>query len=193
MTVSPVGGLDMWAVHKFVRGRLDDGAQGRLAQQVAYLLGQVEPPCTPVASGVRRVMEHLGGDTELLRWLDRFPGRPQLVTRTLNAVSLLDRVGDQRAVVLALRDLRDAEADAPGLVGHVAPDTDESLLAGISGEVKMLVKDDRLDEAGRLALAGLAMLLEVAPRLTGVPGLEGLNSTAGQAARALDEALPASS
>ncbi|MEV8514595.1 hypothetical protein [Dactylosporangium sp. NPDC051484] len=186
-----VEGVALGAVHEFVAGRLDDAGQAALADQIAALIGQPKPPSTPIASALRRVMQHVGGDEELLAWLDRFPGRPQLIARVLGLVALLDRFGDRLAVVSVLRELRERAPYPKDLAGHLPAVTDEETLPGLSGEIKMLLGEDDLADAGRVALAGATLLTKIAPRVADVPGVEGLGSPAERSRQGLEEALRA--
>ncbi|MGI5237858.1 hypothetical protein [Dactylosporangium sp. CA-139066] len=185
-------GVDIGAVHAFRRGRLESSREAVLADQVAAVLGQPEPPCTPIASAMRQVMQHVGGDAELLAWLDRFPGRPQLITRVLTLVALLDRFGDCWPIVGALRELRARAPDSPLLVDHLPPvETDDSALACLGGEIKMLLAEDDLAPAGRLALAAADLLADLAPHVAKVPGAGELGALAERSRTGLREALAA--
>lgn len=185
-------GVDIGAVHAFTRGRLESAREAVLADQVAAVLGQPEPPCTPIASAMRQVMQHVGGDAELLAWLDKFPGRPQLITRVLTLVALLDRFGDSWPVVRALRELRERSPDSPLLIDHLPPTrTGEEALASLGGEIKMLLAEDDLAPAGRLALAAADMLADLAPHIAKVPGARDLGTLAERSQQGLREALAA--
>ncbi|MEU7876042.1 hypothetical protein [Dactylosporangium sp. NPDC049140] len=186
MKSSPLGGLDLGAAGAFTSGRLDADGEAALAGQVAYLLGQFEPPPTPVAAGLQRVMDHVGGDEALLAWLDRFPGRPRLVTRALELVALLDRYGDRRPVVAALAQRRIHAPDPPTLARRLPPDTDEATLPGLGGEIKARLGDDDPAEAARLALDAARLLADLAPGVHDVPGCADLEPLAVESVHALE-------
>ncbi|MER7277278.1 hypothetical protein ABT369_22815 [Dactylosporangium sp. NPDC000244] len=186
MTIFPVGGLDLTAAGRFRAGHLDADGEAKLAGQVAYLVGQFEPPCTPVASGLRHIMEHVGGDEALLAWLDQFPGRPRLVTRALELVGLLDRYGDCRPLVAALRQRRVHTPDPPALAERLPPETDESTLSSLGGEIKARLGDDDPTEAAHLALDAARLLADLAPALHVVPGLGDFERLAVESVRALE-------
>ncbi|MET7403882.1 hypothetical protein ABZS66_61495 [Dactylosporangium sp. NPDC005572] len=184
-------GVDIEAVHAFGHGRLESAREAALADDVAALIGQPRAPCTPIASAVRQVMERVGGDAELLEWLDRFPGRPQLVTRVLTLVALLDQFGDRLPVVWALRDLRTRAPDPPILADHLPAVTGQEALSGLGGQIKMMLGEDDLAPAGRLALAAAGLLADLAPHVAEVPGIEELGTLAERSRTGLTEALAA--
>ncbi|MEV6929986.1 hypothetical protein AB0M46_36635 [Dactylosporangium sp. NPDC051485] len=155
------------------------------------MIGQPEPPCTPIASAMRQVMQHCGGDAELLAWLDKFPGRPQLIARVLTLVALLDRFGDRRPVVGALREHRMRAPDPPSLAGHLPDVTGDAALACLGGEIKMMLGEDDLAPAGRLAMAAAGLLAELGPHVARVPGAEELGALAERSRTGLHEALAA--
>ncbi|WP_432824529.1 hypothetical protein [Dactylosporangium sp. CA-092794] len=186
-----VSGIDLGAIAAFRAGRLDRAAQATLADQVAILIGQPEPPATPIASALRRILEGIGGDEALLAWLDGFPGRPRLVARILGLVALLDRFGDRWPVVEALRELRERTPYPPGLAGHLPALTDADNLPGLGGEIKMLLGEEETAAAGRVARAAAGLLCDLAPRVARAPGLEDLGSLAERAERGISEALRA--
>ncbi|WP_433203023.1 hypothetical protein ACQP00_33395 [Dactylosporangium sp. CS-047395] len=186
MTTFPLGGLDLGATGAFAAGRLDAESEAGLAGQVAYLVGQFEPPPTPVAAGLQRVMDHVGGDEALLTWLDQFPGRPRLVTRALELVALLDRYGDRRAVVAALNHRRLHVPDPPSLAERLPPVSDEATLPSLGGEIKARLGDDDPAEAAQLALDAARLLADLAPGLHDVPGLADLEPLAVESVHALE-------
>ncbi|WP_433606561.1 hypothetical protein ACQP2P_30385 [Dactylosporangium sp. CA-139114] len=186
MTTFPVGGLDLSAAGRFRAGRLGAAEEAALAGQVAYFVGQSEPPCTPIASCLQHIMEHVGGDEALLAWLDRFPGRPRLVTRALELVALLDRYGDCRPLVAALRRRRVHTPDPPALAERLPPETDESTLPSLGGEIKARLGDDDPTEAALLALDTARLLADLAPAMHAVPGLGELEPLAVESVRALE-------
>ncbi|WP_238008545.1 hypothetical protein KZZ52_31910 [Dactylosporangium sp. AC04546] len=184
-------GIDIGAVHAFGHDRLASAREAALADEVAALIGQPKAPCTPIASAVRQVMEHVGGDAELLDWLDGFPGRPRLVTRVLTLVALLDRFGDRLPVVWALQDLRTRAPDPPLLAAHLPDVIGQEALSALGGQIKMMLGEDDLAPAGRLALATAGLLTDLAPHVAEVPGIEELGTLAERSRTGLNEALAA--
>jgi hypothetical protein len=186
-----ISGLDLGAVEAHLAGRLDGDGQAGLAGQVAWLIGQPAPPPTPIAVALTRIMQHEGGDEGMIMWLDRFPGRPRLVVRILELVGLLDRYGEQRTVVGALARLRGDGRFPAQLAEWLPPGTDEATLPGLGGEIKLLLCDDELAEAGRVALAAAGALAAIGPVVAEVPGAMQLADLAEASRRELREALAA--
>lgn len=97
--------LDRSLVEAFVAGTLDPQGEAELAAQVARVIPFHAMAPNPVAAGLSRIIHHLGDERALLAWLDRHPGEPRLVARLFVLIGLLDRYGDEPAVVTALRAL----------------------------------------------------------------------------------------
>jgi hypothetical protein len=162
----PVPGfsLDPVLVKNFVAGRLDEQCQAGLADQVSHLIAfHTELPNALVAK-LARIVRHLGGDTELVAWLARFPGRPRIVARLFTLIELLDRFSAEPAVVAALAELRAGTPYPPGMAGYLSPDTNDETLSGLAWHIEALVADDRMPEAVRLALDAAALLAQVLRR-----------------------------
>jgi hypothetical protein len=162
----PVPGfsLDPALVRNFVAGRLDERGQAVLADQVSHLLAfHAELPNALVAK-LARIVRHLGGDTELVAWLERFPGRPRIVARLFALIELLDRFSAEPAVVAALAELRAGTPYPAGMVGYLSPDTNDETLGGLAWHIEALVADDRVPQAVRLALDAAALLAQVLRR-----------------------------
>jgi hypothetical protein len=143
---------------------LDADDEGKLADQVARLLPLHWTAPPEIMASMQRIIDHLGGDRELLAWLERQPGRPRLVARLYVLIGLLDQISDEEAVVAALRELREKVPYPPGLGGYLLPETTPETLADLSAKIEGLLADDRTDDAFRLAIAAMAMLQEIAPR-----------------------------
>jgi hypothetical protein len=156
--------LDPDLVESFTTGKLDTDGEATLADQVARILPLHWTAPPEIVGLMQRVIDHLGGDRELLEWLERHPGRPRLVARLYVLIGLLDQISDQSAVVSALTDLRAKVPYPPGLGGYLLPDTTPETLADLSAKIEGLLADDRTDNAFRLAVAAVAMLQEIAPR-----------------------------
>lgn len=156
--------LDPDLVDDFVAGRLDRQGEFTLADQVAGVMPwrwALPPPST---GALRKLVEHLGGERGLREWLDRYPGRPQLIARTYDLIALLDRISDRPAVLGELRRWRERVEAPPALATHMTPDTDEATLASLAGQIESLLGDDP-DEARQVARATAAMLCDIAPRV----------------------------
>ncbi|MCW2638299.1 MAG: hypothetical protein JWP76_605 [Dactylosporangium sp.] len=156
--------LDLDLVDAFTAGRIDTDGEARLADQVARLLPLHWTAPPEITGHIQRIIDHLGGERELLAWLERQPGRPRLVARLYVLIGLLDQISDEPAVVNALSELRAKVPYPPGLGGYLLPETTAETLADLSAKVEGLLADDRTDDAFRLAIAAVAMLQEVAPR-----------------------------
>ena len=159
----PVPGfsLDPKLVKDFVAGRLDEHGQAELADQVSHLLAfHAELPNALVAK-LGSVVRHLGGEPELVAWLERFPGRPRTVARLFALIELLDAVSGDPAVVAALAEVRAGTPYPPGMAGYLSPDTNDETLSGLAWQIESLVADDRLPEAVGLALDAAALLAQV--------------------------------
>jgi hypothetical protein len=157
-------GLDRTLVDAFVGGTLDPRGEQALAQQVALIAPFHWTLPTAIVEDMTRIIDHLGGQHELLAWLDRHPGRPRLLARLSVLIGLLDRFSAEPAVVTALGEFR---ADTPfpaGLKGYLVPATDAETLASLAFEIESLLGENRGDDALALAMATLDMLKDVAPR-----------------------------
>jgi hypothetical protein len=156
--------LDPDLVAAFRAGRLDDEEVARLADQVSRVLAfRAELP-NPLAASLVRVAERVGGDEALLRWLDGFPGRPRLTARLFWVIDVLDRYSAADGVLEALGELRARDPFPHGLEGHLVPVTASYTLASLGEEIQDLLRRDRLEDAGNLALRALALLSDIAPR-----------------------------
>jgi hypothetical protein len=162
----PVPGfsLDPTLVKRFVADQLDERGQAELADQVSHLIAfHAELPNALVAK-LASITKHLGGETELVAWLEGFPGRPRTVARLFALIELLDRLSAEPAVVAALSELRAGTPYPPGMDGYLSPDTNDETLSGLAWYIESLVADDRVAEAVRLALDAAALLIQVLRR-----------------------------
>jgi hypothetical protein len=66
-------------------------------------------------------------------------------------------------VVLALEQRRARDPYPHALAGYLVPDTTSGTLASLGQLIEFRLADDRLDEAGCLALRSLALLADIAP------------------------------
>jgi len=152
-------------VDGFVAGTLDRDGEAELAAQVAGLMPFHWRLPNPIAAAMSRVVTHLGGEHELLGWLDQHPGTPRLLARLYVLIGLLDRFSDDPAVVTALAELRAQAPDPPALAGYLVPDTNSTTLASLATQIESLLADGRTDTAVEVAVAAAAMLEQVAPRV----------------------------
>ncbi|MGY5052915.1 hypothetical protein ACWDFR_02390 [Streptomyces sp. 900105755] len=157
-------GLDHRQVAGFVAGTLDAEGEAALARQVARLLPFHWTWPSRVAEEMSQIMDHVGGQRELMSWLDRHPGLPRLVARLYVFMDLLDRYSALPAVVTAMREYRERTPYPPGLEPYLVPATDDDTLASIAFKVEKLLGEERTREAVELALATAAWLQQIAPR-----------------------------
>lgn len=155
--------LDLELVDALAAGTLDADGEARLADQVARILPLHWTAPNEIVGLMQRIIDHVGGDRELLAWLERHPGRPRLVARLYVLIGLLDQISDAAAVVTALAMLREKVRYPPGLGGYLLPDTTAETLADLSAKIEGLLADDRAADAFALAMAAVAMLQEIAP------------------------------
>jgi hypothetical protein len=178
--------FDPELIDAYLAGGLDAKGEAVVADQIARVLPLHAAAPNPIAAALSRLIGHLGGERELLAWLERHPGRPRLVARLYVLMGLLDQISDEPAVVDALSELRARVPYPPGLEGYLVPDTTPDALADLAAKIEGLLTVDRPDEAFRLALATTAMLQEVAPRVAGAdPQLRSLPDALEQVRRDL--------
>ncbi|MEW2466496.1 hypothetical protein AB0919_15940 [Streptomyces sp. NPDC046994] len=163
-TAPPGFGLDRVLVSDFIAGSTDRQDESELADQVARLVPFHWVLPNTLASAMSELIEHLGGQTQLMTWLDRYPGLPRLVARLYVLMGLLDQFSENTAVVTALRESRQRTPYPAGLRDSLVPETDDETLAGISFKIEELLGDGRRKEAVELALATAAWLQKAAPR-----------------------------
>ena len=90
-------------------------------------------------------------------------GRPRVTARLFRVIDLLDRWSAVPGVVLALEQRRARDPYPHALAGYLVPDTTSGTLASLGQLIESRLADDRLDEAGCLALRSLALLADIAP------------------------------
>lgn len=181
--------LDPKLVKRFVADKLDEDGQAELADQVAIVvMFHAELPIA-LAGLITRIVKHLGGETALAQWLDRFPGRPRIVARLLAVIDLVDTFSAEPAVVTALSELRADTPYPPGLSNYLSPDTNNETLAGLSWHIEQLAADDRMEDAVRLARDSATLVERIAPRARELnPNLPDLAELVAKASEAVDEA-----
>jgi hypothetical protein len=181
--------LDRVLVKEFIDGTLDPRGEAALAEQVAGVLPFHEELHHSMAADLLRVIDHLGGDAQLLRWLDRHPGRPRLIGRIFSVVGVLDNCSANPAVVNALREYRERIPAPPGLERYIPPHTDDDTLASLAYRIETLLRDEEADEAVRASVAAVDVLRDVvATAALSDPELRELVTTSVDLRRAVLEA-----
>ncbi|MEO3764699.1 hypothetical protein [Streptomyces sp. B8F3] len=145
--------LDPAKVRGFGAGTLGRQDEAGLALEVAELLPHGWDLPYKLKAALQDVIAHLGGEAELMTWLDTFPGRPRLTARIYVFLGLLDRYGDVPEVVEALRDARTREPYPAGLRKVLVPQTDAETLSDVGYRVEALLTDGKVEQAAALALA----------------------------------------
>lgn len=165
-TQAPVGpdrfGIDLDKASNFVDGTIDTEDEARLADEVAALLPLSWNIPNKARETLTPITNHLGGQHELMMWLDRHPGRPRLTARIYVLLGLLDQYTDDTAVLDALRESRAREPYPAGLRGHLLPETGEETLSSLAYRIEKCLGDDNEKEAVALALATADWLRRVA-------------------------------
>ncbi|MDX3238937.1 hypothetical protein PV392_25255 [Streptomyces sp. ME03-5709C] len=155
-------GLDEGKVLGFAEGELDAAQEQRLAVEVAEVLPLGWCLSERAKERLHTVTERLGGETELLRWLDGHPGVPRLTARLVTLTGVLDGYSEDAEVVEAVRSRRVAAPPPPELEGVLPPGTDEETLSDISYRIDELLFDRNTRDAARLALTTTAWLRDTA-------------------------------
>lgn len=185
-------GLDQAAVGRFTAGTLGPQDEAGLAQEVAELLPHGwDLPNKPEES-LRKIVTHLGGQEQLLEWLDGYQGLPQLTARIYALLGLLDQYGDEPAVVMALRESRGQQPYPAGLRDFLVPQTNEETLSDLGYRVEEFLSEGKDDNATALALA-TADWLRQSLSLPGAPRTDpgDLAELVGHARTDIDEAAAA--
>ncbi|MFI9610121.1 hypothetical protein ACIHCM_00180 [Streptomyces sp. NPDC052023] len=155
-------GLDSMLAGGFTAGTLGPEDEARLADEVAQLLPHGADMVTKARETLTTIVDHLGGQRELMAWLDRHPGRPRLIARMYVLMGQLDRYSDEGAVLDALRASRAQDPYPGGLRDYLPPDTTDETLGTVAARIEDLLADGREEEAVRLALATTSWLRHVA-------------------------------
>jgi hypothetical protein len=144
--------LDSWKVSGFTAGTLSPEDEARLADEVAQLLPHHWDLPTKSVEALTPLVDHLGGQRELMAWLDRHPGRPRLIARIYVLLGHLDRYSDDPAVLAAVRHARAQDPYPIGLRGYLTPETNDETLGGLAFRIEELLGDNREEDATALAL-----------------------------------------
>ncbi|MFI8306423.1 hypothetical protein ACIF80_23875 [Streptomyces sp. NPDC085927] len=166
-------GLDEEKVLRFAEGRLDPAEEPRLAEEVAEVLPLGWSLSPRAKERLHTVTEHLGGERQLLEWLDRHPGLPRLTARLVALMGTLDRYSDDAEVVEALRSSRAEDPFPAGLENVLPPGTSEETLSDISYRIDELLFERHTQDATRLALATTDWLRDAAQRFA--PSSDGVS------------------
>ncbi|MFJ6836975.1 hypothetical protein [Streptomyces sp. NPDC091209] len=145
--------LDSLKVSGFIAGTLSTEDEARLADEVAQLLPHHWDLPTKSVEALTPVVDHLGGQQELMAWLDRHPGRPRLIARIYVLLGHLDQYSDDPAVLAAVRHARAEDPYPVGLRGYLTPETNDETLGSLAFRIEELLGDNREDDATALALA----------------------------------------
>jgi hypothetical protein len=156
--------LDRELADALAGGRLDERGERGLAEQVARVLPSHATLPDRTAATLGEVRSHFGGDSGLLDWLERHPGRPRLVARLYRLIAQLDGLSGRPAMVAAVRELRGRAGDPEELTGFLTPDTTSATLAGLATAIEQLLGEERVMPAVRVALAAAALVRLAAPR-----------------------------
>ncbi|MFD8232949.1 hypothetical protein ACFV20_13845 [Streptomyces sp. NPDC059696] len=162
-------GLDVWRAGQFTSGTLAPQDEARLADEVAELLPHSWDIPTKSREALMTIIDHLGGQRELMAWLDRHPGRPRMIARLYVLMGHLDRYSDDATVVGALRSAREQDPFPAGLRGYLLPQTTDETLGTLASRMEKLLAEQREEEATALALATTAWL-EGVPENADSPG-----------------------
>ncbi|MFJ7336357.1 hypothetical protein ACIQUU_24330 [Streptomyces sp. NPDC101116] len=162
-------GLDSWRAGQFTAGTLTPQDEARLADEVAELLPHSWDIPTKSREALTTIIDHLGGQRELMAWLDRHPGRPRMIARLYVLMGHLDRYSDDATVVDALRSAREEDPFPAGLHDYLLPQTTDETLGTLASRLEKLLAEQREEDASALALATTAWLKGVAENADG-PG-----------------------
>ncbi|MEU9572426.1 hypothetical protein AB0D62_21670 [Streptomyces massasporeus] len=162
-------GLDSRRAGQFTAGTLAPQDEARLADEVAELLPHSWDIPTKSREALTTIIDHLGGQRELMAWLDRYPGRPRLIARLYVLMGHLDRYSDDATVVGALRSAREQDPFPAGLRDYLLPQTTDETLGTLASRMEKLLAEQREEDASALALSTTAWLKGVADDANG-PG-----------------------
>ncbi|MFF8017900.1 hypothetical protein [Streptomyces sp. NPDC007929] len=155
-------GLDSRRAGQFTEGTLTPQEEERLADEVAELLPHSWDIPTKSREALTAIIDHLGGQRELMAWLDRHPGRPRLIARLYVLMGHLDRYSDDHAVVAALHAAREQDPFPAGLRDYLLPQTNDETLGTLASRMERLLVEQREADATALAQATTAWLGDVA-------------------------------
>ncbi|MFF8594879.1 hypothetical protein ACF061_26210 [Streptomyces sp. NPDC015220] len=182
-------GLDEEKVLGFVDGALAPADEKRLAEEVAEILPLGWSLSPRAKERLSRVTDHLGGERQLLEWLDRHPGLPRLTARLFALTGNLDRYSEDNGIVEALRSSRSRDPLPGELAGILPPETSEETLSDIAYRIDELLFEHHTQDAKRLALATTDWLRHATEQAApSSPGIDEMRDLMTHLHRDIDEA-----
>jgi hypothetical protein len=142
-------------VEAFCAGQLDEAGEAALAYQVSQVVAFEPLVPNEATTYLERVVRHLGGQSALLDWLDRFPGEPTLVSSSVHLADLLGALSSLDAVVDAIRQIRRESPDAGPIRLVLPPVTDHVTLSDLAEGLLLRLREG--DSEGTLALASASL------------------------------------
>lgn len=143
--------------------------EARLAQEVAEVLPLGWSLPFRGKERLDRVTDHLGGERELLEWLDRHPGLPRLTARLLALTGNLERFSADPAVIGALRSSGAGAAPPAQLKAVLPPALGDETLSDLGYHLDKLLFERHVQEAKQFALATTEWLRTAAGQSADVP------------------------
>ncbi|MGW7609426.1 hypothetical protein ACWGKW_19550 [Streptomyces sp. NPDC054766] len=183
--------LDGLKASGFIAGTLSAEDEATLADEVAQLLPHHWDLPTKSVEALTPVIDHLGGQPELMAWLDRHPGRARLIARIYVLLGHLDQYSDDPAVLAAVRHARAQDPYPVGLRGYLTPETNDETLGGLAFRIEELLGDNREEDATALALTTADWLLRAARNAdTPSPDVREMGELMGHMHQDISEAAP---
>ncbi|MET7743671.1 hypothetical protein [Streptomyces sp. NPDC005385] len=144
--------LDNRKVAAFISGTISAEDEAALADEVARLLPHHWDLPTKSVEALTPLVDHLGGQPQLMVWLDHQPGLPRLTARIYVLLGHLDQYSENSAVLDAVRHARAQNPYPAGLRGYLIPETNDETLGGLAFRIEELLGDNRQQDATALAL-----------------------------------------
>ncbi|MFD7791477.1 hypothetical protein [Streptomyces sp. NPDC059759] len=144
--------LDNAKVAAFTAGTISTEDEEALADEVAELLPHHWDMPTKSVEALTPLVDHLGGQPQLMAWLDHQPGLPRLTARIYVLLGHLDQYSEDGAVLDAVRHARSQNPYPTGLRGYLTPETNDETLGGLAFRIEELLGDNRQEDATALAL-----------------------------------------
>jgi hypothetical protein len=144
-------GLDKARVGQFVDGTLSARDEDRLAEEVAELLPHTWDLPYKSKESLALVAAHLGGQDQMMLWLDRHPGLPRVTARTYTLLGVLNEYSDDPGVISALRTRRERDPYPAALHDYLPAQTNAETLSGLAYHVDDLLSRKQEKEAAALA------------------------------------------
>ncbi|MFG2307379.1 hypothetical protein ACGFS9_01620 [Streptomyces sp. NPDC048566] len=144
--------LDNAKIAEFVSGEIGTEDETALADEVARMIPHHWDLPTKSVEALTPLVDHLGGQPQLMVWLDHHPGLPRLTARIYVLLGHLDQYSEDREVLDAVRHARSRTPEPAGLRGYLIPETNDETLGGLAFRVEELLGDNRQQDATALAL-----------------------------------------